>query len=49
MPGPLADVFAGVDAAIGKGELVVSTGDLSRLAGRPTTPLAEAVAVALKG
>ncbi|BDD74107.1 NAD(P)-dependent oxidoreductase [Streptomyces anthocyanicus] len=49
VPGPLADVFAGVDAAIGKGELVVSTGDLSRLAGRPTTPLAEAVAVALKG
>ncbi|MET9351623.1 SDR family oxidoreductase [Streptomyces sp. NPDC006617] len=49
VPGPLADVFAGVDAAIAKGELVVSTGDLSRLAGRPTTPLAEAVAVALKG
>ncbi|MFJ3886851.1 SDR family oxidoreductase [Streptomyces rubrogriseus] len=48
VPGPLADVFAGVDAAIAKGELVVSTGDLSRLAGRPTTPLAEAVAVALK-
>ncbi|MFD6613449.1 NmrA family NAD(P)-binding protein, partial [Micromonospora chalcea] len=49
VPGPLADVFAGVDAAIAKGELVVSTGDLSRLAGRPTTPLAEAVAAALKG
>ncbi|MFD5235766.1 SDR family oxidoreductase [Streptomyces tendae] len=49
VPGPLADVFAGVDAAIAKGELVVSTGDLSRLAGRPTTPLAEAVATALKG
>ncbi|MGW5568671.1 SDR family oxidoreductase [Streptomyces tendae] len=49
VPGPLADVFAGVDAAIAKGELVVSTGDLSRLAGRPTTPLTEAVAAALKG
>ncbi|MCC8335884.1 SDR family oxidoreductase [Streptomyces sp. R1] len=49
VPGPLADVFAGVDAAIAKGELVVSTGDLSRLTGRPTTPLAEAVAAALKG
>ncbi|MGW7565349.1 SDR family oxidoreductase [Streptomyces tendae] len=49
VPGPLADVFAGVDAAIAKGELVVSTGDLSRLTGRPTTPLAEAVATALKG
>ncbi|MFC7819293.1 MULTISPECIES: SDR family oxidoreductase [unclassified Streptomyces] len=47
VPGPLADVFAGVDAAIEKGELVVSTGDLSRLTGRPTTPLSEAVAAAL--
>ncbi|MEU4307676.1 SDR family oxidoreductase [Streptomyces rochei] len=49
VPGPLADVFAGVDAAIEKGELVVTTGDLARLAGRPTTPLAEAVATALAG
>ncbi|MGV9551914.1 NAD(P)H-binding protein, partial [Streptomyces ardesiacus] len=49
VPGPLADVFAGVDASIAKGELVVSTGDLSRLTGRPTTPLSEAVAAALKG
>ncbi|MFE8921097.1 NAD(P)H-binding protein [Streptomyces rochei] len=47
VPGPLADVFAGVDAAIEKGELVVTTGDLARLAGRPTTPLAEAIAAAL--
>jgi NAD(P)H dehydrogenase (quinone) len=49
VPGFLADVFAGVDESIEKGELVVSTGDLSRLAGRPTTPLAEAISVALKG
>ncbi|MFF9272104.1 SDR family oxidoreductase [Streptomyces rochei] len=49
VPGPLADVFAGVDAAIEKGELVVTSGDLARLAGRPTTPLAEAVAAALAG
>ncbi|MFF7825052.1 SDR family oxidoreductase [Streptomyces rochei] len=49
VPGPLADVFAGVDAAIEKGELVVTTGDLARLAGRPTTPLAEAIAAALAG
>ncbi|MFJ8143590.1 SDR family oxidoreductase [Streptomyces sp. NPDC096048] len=48
LPGPLAAVLAGVDAAIEKGELVVSTGDLSRLIGRPTTPLAEAVAAALR-
>ncbi|MEU4036165.1 SDR family oxidoreductase [Streptomyces collinus] len=49
LPEPLVEIFAGVDVSIGKGELVVSTGDLSRLAGRPTTPLAEAVAAALKG
>ncbi|MGW2614070.1 SDR family oxidoreductase [Streptomyces sp. NPDC001500] len=49
LPGPLAAILAGVDASIEKGELVVSSGDLSRLAGRPTTPLADAIAAALKG
>ncbi|MFF4275842.1 SDR family oxidoreductase [Streptomyces sp. NPDC001536] len=49
LPAPLAAILAGVDASIAKGELVVSSGDLSRLAGRPTTPLSEAIAVALKG
>ncbi|MFE7172515.1 SDR family oxidoreductase [Streptomyces sp. NPDC057616] len=49
LPGPLATILAGVDASIEKGELVVSTGDLSRLAGRPTTPLADAIAAAVKG
>jgi NAD(P)H dehydrogenase (quinone) len=49
LPEPLAAIFAGVDASIAKGELVVTTGDLSRLTGRPTTPLSEAIAVALKG
>ncbi|MFG3011573.1 SDR family oxidoreductase [Streptomyces cinerochromogenes] len=49
LPAPLAGVLAGVDASIEKGELVVSSGDLSRLIGRPTTPLAEAVTAALKG
>ncbi|GAB2721836.1 SDR family oxidoreductase [Streptomyces bullii] len=49
LPEPLAAVFAGVDASIEKGELAVSTGDLNRLIGRPTTPLSEAVAAALKG
>jgi NAD(P)H dehydrogenase (quinone) len=47
LPAPLAAVFAGVDASIEKGELVVPGGDLSRLIGRPTTPLSEAVATAL--
>ncbi|MEV8598224.1 SDR family oxidoreductase [Streptomyces sp. NPDC052012] len=49
LPGPLAGVLADVDASIAKGELVVDGGDLSRLAGRPTTPLADAIAAALKG
>ncbi|MFE6405469.1 SDR family oxidoreductase [Streptomyces sp. NPDC057837] len=49
LPEPIAQTLAGVDASIEKGELVVTTGDLSRLIGRPTTPLAEAVAAALKG
>ncbi|AZP19708.1 SDR family oxidoreductase [Streptomyces aquilus] len=49
LPEPFAQVLAGVDASIAKGELVVDSGDLSRLAGRPTTPLADAIAVALKG
>lgn len=48
LPEPLAAILAGVDASIEKGELVVSSGDLSRLIGRPTTPIADSIAVALK-
>ncbi|MFB7332603.1 NAD-dependent epimerase/dehydratase family protein [Streptomyces adustus] len=48
LPGPFVAILAGVDASIEKGELAVTSGDLSRLIGRPTTPLAEAVAAALK-
>ncbi|MDT0614162.1 SDR family oxidoreductase [Streptomyces lancefieldiae] len=47
VPGPLAAVLTGVEASIERGELVVSTGDLSRLTGRPATPFAEAIAAAL--
>jgi NAD(P)H dehydrogenase (quinone) len=49
LPEPLAAILAGVDASIEQGELVVSTGDLSRLSGRPTTPISESIALALKG
>ncbi|MEU5092910.1 SDR family oxidoreductase [Streptomyces sp. NPDC021356] len=49
LPEPFAAILAGVDASIEKGELVVDSGDLSRLTGRPTTPLAEAIGAALKG
>ncbi|MEU0442253.1 SDR family oxidoreductase [Streptomyces sp. NPDC006186] len=48
LPGPLAAILAGVDTSISRGELVVTSGDLSRLAGRPTTPLADAIAAGLK-
>jgi NAD(P)H dehydrogenase (quinone) len=36
------------DLGIAKGELDDSSGDLRRLIGRPTTPLADAVAAALR-
>ncbi|MGY1742066.1 MULTISPECIES: NmrA family NAD(P)-binding protein [unclassified Blastococcus] len=40
---PTAQFVAGMDAAIAEGALDSTTGDLSRLSGRPTTPLAEAL------
>jgi NAD(P)H dehydrogenase (quinone) len=49
LPEPLAATIAGVDASVEKGELVVTSGDLSRLIGRPTTPIADSIAAALKG
>ena len=49
LPAPLAGILAGVDASIEKGELVVSSGDLSRLTGRPATPIAASIEAALKG
>ncbi|MFD5898807.1 SDR family oxidoreductase [Streptomyces sp. NPDC060366] len=49
VPEPMAAILVDVDRAIERGLLVGRTGDLSRLAGRPTTPLAESVAEALKG
>ncbi|MDX3307598.1 SDR family oxidoreductase [Streptomyces sp. NPDC054884] len=49
LPGPLAAILGGVEASIAKGELAGTSGDLSRLTGRPTTPIADSIAVALKG
>ncbi|WP_046726417.1 SDR family oxidoreductase [Streptomyces humi] len=49
VPEFFAGILVDVDASIAKGELVVDSGDLSRLAGRPTSPISEAVAAALKG
>ncbi|RSN51428.1 NAD(P)-dependent oxidoreductase [Streptomyces sp. WAC 04229] len=48
LPAPLAAILAGVEDSIEKGELIVTSGDLSRLTGRPTTPLAEAVSAAVR-
>jgi NAD(P)H dehydrogenase (quinone) len=47
VPGPFADVLVDVDAAINRGALSGTPGDLSRLIGRPTTPIGESIAEAL--
>ncbi|MFZ3598769.1 SDR family oxidoreductase [Streptomyces sp. BH104] len=48
LPAPFADILVGVDTAVGKGLLARQTGDLARLIGRPTTPIADAIAEALR-
>lgn len=48
VPAELADVLADADAGMSRGELFTSSADLRRLIGRPTTPLAGAVAAALR-
>ncbi|MZD06294.1 NAD(P)H-binding protein [Streptomyces sp. SID5785] len=48
LPAPFAAILVGVDTAVGQGLLARGDGALSRLIGRPTTPLADAIAAALK-
>ncbi|WP_137991014.1 SDR family oxidoreductase [Streptomyces vilmorinianum] len=48
LPGPLAAILGGVEASIEKGELAGISGDFFRLTGRPTTPIADSIAAALK-
>jgi NAD(P)H dehydrogenase (quinone) len=48
VPEPFAQSLASGDLGLARGELDVTSGDLSRLTGRPTTTLAEAVAAGLK-
>jgi NAD(P)H dehydrogenase (quinone) len=48
LPAPFAEILVGVDTAIERGLLARRNGDLARLIGRPTTPIADAVAEALK-
>jgi NAD(P)H dehydrogenase (quinone) len=48
LPAPVAALLAGTDVSIRQGALLIETGDLSRLIGRPTATLADAVAAALR-
>lgn len=47
LPGPVADLYVDADVQAARGELDDSSGELRRLIGRATTPLAAAVRVAL--
>lgn len=47
LPAAFAEILVDVDVAIGRGLLAGTSGDLARLIGRPTTPLAETVAAAV--
>jgi NAD(P)H dehydrogenase (quinone) len=49
VPEPLAEILVDVDtSAVRRGLLQGGSGDLSRLIGRPTTPIADSIATALK-
>ncbi|WP_418958515.1 SDR family oxidoreductase [Streptomyces tritici] len=47
VPAPFAAILVDVDEAIGRGALAATSGDLARLIGRPTTPIADTIAAAL--
>ncbi|WP_328502719.1 SDR family oxidoreductase [Streptomyces sp. NBC_00457] len=49
LPEPLAATLVDVDKAVERGRLAGTSGQLSKLIGRPTTPIAESIAAALKG
>lgn len=48
LPEPFAHILADADLGLKRGDLLTNSGDLSRLTGRPTTTLEDAVASALK-
>lgn len=48
VPDPVAAILVGVDVAVSEGQLALQTGDLAKLIGRPTTPVAEAITKGLK-
>jgi NAD(P)H dehydrogenase (quinone) len=47
VPADFADMVVDVNEAISRGALSATPGDLSRLLGRPTTPMADSIATAL--
>ena len=47
LPEPVAAVYADGDRGVADGELLVETGDLERLLGRPATSLEDAVTAAV--
>ncbi|MFJ8882985.1 SDR family oxidoreductase [Streptomyces sp. NPDC102402] len=49
LPEPFAEILVDVDEAIARGLLAGTSGDLARLTGRPSTPMAETVAAAVSG
>jgi NAD(P)H dehydrogenase (quinone) len=49
LPEDFAGLLADTDTKIAEGHLDTESGDLRKLIGRPTTPLADAVAGVLKG
>lgn len=49
LPGPVADIYVDADVWAAKGDLDDRSGELARLIGRPTTPLAAAVRAAIGG
>lgn len=49
IPAPFAEILVDVDLAIARGRLAGTSGELSRLIGRPTTPIAETIAAATAG
>ena len=48
LPGEIADTVASADLGVSIGERFTGSGDLSRLIGRPTTPLSDVLAAALR-
>ncbi|MFF5917928.1 SDR family oxidoreductase [Streptomyces flavochromogenes] len=49
VPAPFAEILVDVDRAVEHGALARQTGDLARLIGRPTTPIAVTIKEALAG